>query len=75
MEEHFVETSFTVTKEGKVTGVAVTSSDAPESQQKKVVSAVKRARYAPRFVDGVVVETSGVTLRERIVTKRPKEKG
>jgi tetratricopeptide (TPR) repeat protein len=75
VEEHFVETSFTVTKEGKVTGVAVTSSDAPESQQKKVVSAVKRARYAPRFVDGVVVETSGVTLRERIVTKRPKEKG
>jgi TonB family protein len=75
VEEHFVETSFTVTQEGKVTGVSVTSSDAPESQQKKVLSAVKRAHYAPRFVEGTAVDTAGVTLRERIVTKRAKDKG
>ena len=75
VEEHFVDTRFTVTREGKVTGVSVTSSDAPESQQKKVMSAVKRAHYAPRFVDGMAVETTGVTLRERLVTKRAKDSG
>jgi tetratricopeptide (TPR) repeat protein len=75
IEEHFVETRFTVTKDGKVTDVAAISSDAPESQQKKVVAAVKRARYAPRFEAGEPVETTGVTLRERIVAKRSKDSG
>ena len=75
IEEHFVEIRFTVTQEGKVTDVAAVASDAAESQQKKVVAAVKRARYAPRFEDGEPVETTGVTLRERIVTKRSKDSG
>lgn len=75
IEEHFVETRFTVTSDGRVTDVAAISSDAPESQQKKVVAAVKRARYAPRFEDGEPVETTGVTLRERIVMKRSKDSG
>ena len=75
IEEHFVETRFTVTRDGKVTDVAAISSDAPESQQKKVVAAVKRARYAPRFEQGDPVETTGVTLRERLVTKRSSDSG
>ncbi len=75
IEEHFVETSFTVTKDGRVADVAVMSSDAPESQQKRVVTAVKRARYAPRFENGEPIDTTGVTLRERIVLKRAKGNG
>lgn len=75
IEEHFVETRFTVTGEGKVTDVSVASSDAPESQQKKVVAAVRRARYAPRFEAGEPVDTTEVTLRERIVLKRAKDGG
>lgn len=72
VEEHFVETRFTVTKDGRVADVVAVSSDASPSQQKLVVSAVKRARYAPRLENGDPVDTSDVTLRERIVVKRPK---
>jgi hypothetical protein len=53
--------------------VSVSSSDAPAAQQKTVVEAVKKARYAPRFVDGEPVETIGVVLRERIVVRRGNE--
>ncbi len=70
IEEHFVEVSFTVTKEGKTSDIVMSSTDAPESQQKQVLSAIKRARYAPRFVGGDPVETTDVKWRERLVIKR-----
>ncbi len=72
IEEHFVETRFTVTRDGRVADIATVSSDAPPSQQKLVLAAVKRARYAPRLENGDPVDTGDVTLRERIVLKRPK---
>ncbi len=72
IEEHFAQANFTVTKDGKTADVKIASADAPESQQKQLVSALKRARYAPRFVGGVPVDTPDVTLRERLVMKRPK---
>ncbi len=75
VEERFVETSFTVTRDGRVADATAVSSDAPESQQKRVLTALKRARYAPRFENGEPVDTSGVTLRERIVLKRSKSSG
>ncbi|HEY4213246.1 MAG TPA: tetratricopeptide repeat protein [Steroidobacteraceae bacterium] len=70
IEEHFVEVSFTVMKDGKTGNIVMSSTDASESQQKQVVSAIKRARYAPRFVGGDPVETPEVKWRERLVTKR-----
>ena len=68
-EEHFVEVKFTVTKEGRTDDVQVSGSDATEGAQRATVSAVKKARYSPKFEDGEPVETKGVTLREKILVK------
>ncbi len=68
-EEHFVEARFTVTKDGKTDNVEVAESDASESLQKSVVSAMKKARYSPRFENGEPVETQAVTYRERVLVK------
>jgi hypothetical protein len=72
MEEHFVEATFTVTKEGRTTEVKTSSSDAPESQQKTVLSALRKAHYAPRLEHGEPVDTQGVTFRERLLAKKPR---
>ena len=72
MEEHFVEASFTVTKDGRTTDVVASESDATESQQKAVVMAVRRARYAPRLENGQPVDTPGVKFRERVLSKKPR---
>jgi tetratricopeptide (TPR) repeat protein len=68
-EERFVEVRFTVTKDGRTDNVEGSQSDAPESSQRSVASAVKKARYSPRFENGEAVATEGVTLRERIRVK------
>src|SRR5207245_179371 len=51
-EEHFVEASFTVTRDGRTTDVTASATDATESQQKVVLAAVRKAHYAPRFESG-----------------------
>lgn len=72
MEEHFVEAAFTVTKEGRTAEIRASSSDATESQQKAVLSALRKARYAPRLEQGEPVDTQGVTFRERLLSKKPR---
>jgi len=72
MDEHFVETSFTVTKEGRTTDIVTSDSDATESQRKAVFSAVRKARYAPRLESGEPVDTPGVKFRERMLSKKPR---
>jgi tetratricopeptide (TPR) repeat protein len=71
-EEHQVEATFTVTREGHTTNIVTHSGDASTAQQKVVLSAVKHARYAPRLVSGEPVETAGVTLQEKLVAKKPR---
>jgi tetratricopeptide (TPR) repeat protein len=71
-EEHAVQATFTVTKEGHTANVTTSTSDATTSQQKIVLSAVKRARYGPRLVNGEPVETTGVTVEEKLLSKRPR---
>ena len=75
LEEHFVEVSFTVTDEGRTAGVTVSATDATESQQKTVLSAVRRARYAPRIENGQPTDTPGVKLRERLLSKKARAPG
>jgi TonB family protein len=70
IDEHHVDLRFTVTADGRTTDISLTESDAPESQQKAVLNAVKRARYGPRVEDGEPVATVGVTLHERVVSKK-----
>jgi tetratricopeptide (TPR) repeat protein len=73
MEEHYVEASFTVTKEGKTTDFTVASTDATDSQQKTVLSALRKARYAPRFEQGEPADTRDVRFRERLLSKKPRQ--
>lgn len=68
-EAHYVEVHFTVTRDGRTDKVETASSDASESSQKATVSAVKKARYAPRFENGEPVETENVAMRETILIK------
>ena len=70
LEEHFVEVSFTVSSEGRTSDVTTVEADAPLPQQKAVLFAVRRARYAPRFENAAAVETSGVRFRERLLSKK-----
>lgn len=71
-EEKYVEVVFNVKQSGDVTDVKVRASDAPESNQRTVANAVRRAIYAPRIVDGEMVDTPDVTLREQLLIKKPK---
>ena len=68
-EERFVELRYTVTKDGRTDNIETVGSDATESAQRSVVSALKKARYAPRFQNGEPVETLAVTRRERLLVK------
>jgi len=72
-EEHSVEATFTVTRDGHVTNVTTNSSDASTGQQRLVLVAVKRARYAPRLLNGEPAETQGVKLIEKLLTKKPRQ--
>jgi hypothetical protein len=55
---------FTVTAEGKVKDAQVVEGDANESQRSQFLSAIGRAVYRPRFVDGKAVPTEHVRYRE-----------
>ncbi|MEJ0037042.1 MAG: energy transducer TonB [Gammaproteobacteria bacterium] len=74
-EEHFVEVKFSVTKDGRTDDVQLSGGDAPESSQRATVTAVKKARYSPKFEAGEAVETQGVTIREKILVKAKSSSG
>jgi TonB family protein len=71
LEEHFVEVSFTVGNDGRTSDVTTAESDASQAQQRAVLFAIRRARYAPRFENGEAVETTGVRFRERLLIAAP----
>jgi tetratricopeptide (TPR) repeat protein len=64
--EGYVDVEFTVTAEGRVTGEHTVGKSASDSQEKSVLSAVKRSRYRPRFEAGQPVETRGVRLHQQV---------
>lgn len=68
-EERFVEVRYTVTKDGRTDHVETVSSDAADSSQKAVISAMKKARYAPRMENGEPVDTTDVVWREKLLIK------
>lgn len=71
-EERYVETRFKVLADGKVDDVETVGTDAPQSIEKATQYAVRKARYAPRLENGEPVATEGVTLRERVLVKAPR---
>jgi len=72
-DEHSVQATFTVKRDGHTANVITSSADATAAQQKTVLAAVRRARYAPRLLNGEPVDTEGVTLVEKLLSKRPRQ--
>jgi len=72
-DEHSVQATFTVKRDGHTADVITNGSDATAAQQKIVLAAVRRARYAPRLLNGEPVDTEGVTLLEKLLSKRPRQ--
>lgn len=68
-EERFVVVRFTVLKDGRTDAVEAIEGDATDSAKRSAVSAVKKARYSPRFENGEPVVAEGVTIRERMLVK------
>lgn len=72
-EEHSVQATFTVTRDGHVNNVTTNGTDASVTQQRLVLIALKHARYAPRLVSGEPADTEGVTLTEKLLSKKPRQ--
>src|SRR6266403_151669 len=72
-DEHSVEATFTAKRDGRTANVITNTSDATAAQQKSVLVAVRRARYAPRLENGEPVDTEGVTLLEKLLSKKPRQ--
>jgi TonB family protein len=70
--EGFVEVQFVVTPEGRVKDPTIATSDVTDTVGKSVVTAIRRARYRPRFVDGAPALTSGVRHRQAVFVRAPK---
>jgi tetratricopeptide (TPR) repeat protein len=72
-DEHSVQATFTVKRDGHTANVITNTSDATAAQQRTVLTAVRRARYAPRLLNGEPVDTEGVALVEKLLSKRPRQ--
>ncbi|HJS22467.1 MAG TPA: TonB family protein [Steroidobacteraceae bacterium] len=70
--EGVVEVQFMVTQEGRVKDPTIATSDVTETVGKSVVTAIRRARYRPRFVDGAPVQTTGVRHRQTVYVRTSK---
>jgi tetratricopeptide (TPR) repeat protein len=64
VEERYVRVSFTVSAAGGVRDERVIDQDASPRQVSETLSAIRGARYRPKFVDGEPVDTLDVSLRQ-----------
>ncbi|HXY77094.1 MAG TPA: tetratricopeptide repeat protein [Steroidobacteraceae bacterium] len=71
-EEHTVDATFLVTREGRTKDVTLGSTEASPAQQKSVSNALRHARYGPRLENGEPVDTPGVKFSEKVVSKKPR---
>lgn len=71
-DEFVVEAKFTVKANGRTAEIVTSSATASKDHQEGVEAAVRKALYAPRLENGEPVETTGVTLIERLLVKKPK---
>ncbi|MGH8262390.1 MAG: energy transducer TonB [Steroidobacterales bacterium] len=62
--EGFVDVAFTVLADGRVTGEHTVAKNATDNQEHSVLSAIKKARYRPRFDQGEPVATQGVRMHQ-----------
>jgi TonB family protein len=75
VDERFVETQFNVTASGEVTDAKVTSASGTQRESADALTAIRAARYRPKFVNGEPVETIGITNREVFRTRKESADG
>jgi tetratricopeptide (TPR) repeat protein len=68
-----IELVLRVGRDGRVLDARLPDGAEPDAVARSVILAARKARYAPRIEAGVPVETDGVTLRERMLVKAPRE--
>ena len=64
--EGFVDVEFTVQADGRITDEHTVGKSASDSQERTALSAIKKARYRPRFDQGEAVATQGVRLHQPV---------
>jgi TonB family protein len=73
-QEAFVQMEFTVTAEGLVKNARIVETNAYSRHASEILSAIRDARFRPKFVDGAPVETVAMSFREVYrIRKRDKE--
>jgi TonB family protein len=70
VDERFVEVQFTVTGEGEVSDAKIIGANGTPREVADALSAIRAARFRPKFIDGEPVETTGMTNREVFRTRK-----
>lgn len=70
VDERFVEVQFTVSGFGEVSDAKITDANGTPREVADTLSAIRAARFRPKFVNGEPVETTGVTNREVFRTRK-----
>jgi TonB family protein len=70
VDERFVEVQFTVTDAGDVSDAKVTESNGTQRETADALTAIRSARFRPKFVNGEPVVTTGMTHREVFRTRK-----
>lgn len=73
-EEFAVEARFTVRADGRTAEIVISPNEAPREYGASVETAVRKALYAPRLENGEPVGTTGVTLIEHVLVRKPEQK-
>ena len=70
VDERFVEVQFTVTDDGEVSDAKITGSNGTAREASDALTAIRAARFRPKFVNGEPVQTTGMTNREVFRTRK-----
>lgn len=70
VDERYVEVAFNVTEAGEVADAKVTSGNGTSRQAADALTAIRAARFRPKFVNGEPVATVGMTSREVFRTRK-----
>jgi len=75
VDERYVEVQFNVTSEGEVSDAKITGASGTPREASDALSAMRAARFRPKFVNGEPVETTGMTNREVFRTRKEETDG
>jgi TonB family protein len=75
VDERYVEVQFTVTSSGDVSSAKITGASGTPREVADALTAIRAARFRPKFVNGEPVETTGMSNREVFRTRKESVEG